>query len=187
MSNENTKKNLNSDELEFLLEAAFFALSRPLRINELADIISKDERDIRSIVKKIRAKLKKGGYAFKVDEIATDVYMMRINESLEDPLKDILEEENIFKFNQIEIEVLTNVAYQQPVRKSNLPKMIDGLNKSDILKALDMLLINDYITESTEKNAVILRTTSKFALEFGFSTELRQLKQQLHWRLKRNA
>ena len=132
-------------------------------------------------------RVRSGGYAFKVDEIATDVYIMRINESLEDPLKDILEEENLFKFNQIEIEVLTNVAYQQPVRKSNLPKMIDGLNKSDILKALDMLLINDYIAESTEKNAIILRTTSKFALEFGFSAELRQLKQQLHWRLKRNA
>lgn len=113
--------------------------------------------------------------------------MMRINRDLEDTLKDILKEEDLFKFNRIEIDVLTTVAYRQPIRKSDLPKMIEKHKKSDIIKALDILRIEDYIVESREKNAIILRTSSKFSLEFGFSTELKSLKQQLYWRLKRNA
>ena len=58
---------------------------------------------------------------------------------------------------------------------------------TEISKSLDTLEIENYISEFKEKNAIILKTTSRFALEFGFSTELKNLKQQLHWRLRRNA
>ncbi len=182
-----TDKNLSPDEIEYLLEAAFFALSRPMRVNEIAGILDQEERVVRSIVKKIRAKYKKNGFAFRLDEIATDVFMIRINEDLEDILKDILEGEDLFKFNQIEIDVLTHLVYQQPIRQNDLLKMIEKHKKKDITKAVDILKVEDYIFESKEKNAIILRTTNKFALEFGFSTEMKHLKQQLYWRLKRNA
>ena len=98
-----------------------------------------------------------------------------------------MKEEDIFTFNLLEIDVLTTIAYQQPIRKSDLLKIIEKYPKSEITKALDILQIEDYIIEFKEKNATIIRTTSRFALEFGFSTELKNLKQQLHWRLRRNA
>lgn len=187
MSKIKISKNLSNDELEYLLEAAFFALSRPLRINEIAEILDEEERRVRSVVKKVRKKMKKEELAFGLDEIATDVFMMKINENLEDNLKVILKEEDFFHFNHIEIDVLTTIAYQQPIRKSDLLKMMDQHKKSEIIKAFDVLRVEEYITESKEKNTIIVRTTSRFSLEFGFSTELRSLKQQLHWRLRRNA
>jgi chromosome segregation and condensation protein ScpB len=183
----NKTKNIGDNELEYLLEAASFALSRPLKVRELAEILDEEELKVRSTLKKIRKKMKKARFAFIVDEIASDTFMMKITRELEEKLKDLLKEEDIFKFNNIEIDILTTIAYQQPVRKSDLPKIIDKYPKSDITKSLDTLQIENYIIESKEKNAVILRTTNRFALEFGFSTELRTLKQQLHWRLKRNA
>jgi len=179
--------NLNDSELEHTLETVFFALSRPLRVSELAIILDKEERVIRSYIKKIRRKFIKGNYSFKLDKIATDVYMMGIEENLELPLKKILQGEKVYRFSNDEIKVLTNVAYHQPVRKSDLLNMIENIPKNRITSTLHELQVKDYTMESLEKKAIILRTTTKFALEFGFSTELRKLKQQLHWRLRRNS
>ena len=179
--------NLNDSELENTLEAAFFALSRPLRVSELAVILDREERVIRSYVKKIRRKFKKGNYSFRLDKIATDVYMMGISENLEIPLKKLLQGEKVYRFSEDEIVVLTNVAYHQPVRKSDLVKMIENISKNRVINVLHELKAKGYTMESLDKNAIILRTTTKFALEYGFSPELRKLKQQLHWRLKRNS
>jgi chromosome segregation and condensation protein ScpB len=180
-------KNISDDELEYLLEAALFALSRPFKVKELTEILEEEEPRIRSSLKTIRKKMRKARFAFILDEIASDTFMMKITNNLERNLKNLLVGEDIFKFNGIEIDVLTTIAYQQPVRKSDLLKIIDKYTKNEIAKSLDILQIEDYITEFKEKNATILRTTNRFALEFGFSTELRTLKQQLHWRLKRNT
>lgn len=187
MKSESIQSEIEITELEYLLEAAFFGLSRPLRIIELAEILSTKESIIRSIVKKIRRKLAKGNYAFKLDEIASDIYMMRINEKLESSLKEILKEKEVYRFNNTEIDVLTNIAYHQPIRKSDLPKMIDKIPKSKVIEVLRKLKTNEYVKEIQEKNTIILKTTTKFSLEFGFSPELRKLKQQLHWRLRRNS
>jgi len=187
MNSESIQSENEITELEYLLKAAFFGLSRPLRINELAGILSTKENTIRRIVKKIRRKLAKGDYAFKLDEIASDVYMMRINEKLESSLREILKGKEVYKFNNTEIDVLTNIAYHQPIRKSDLPKMIDKIPKSKVIEVLRKLKTNEYVKEIQEKNTIILKTTTKFSLEFGFSPELRKLKQQLHWRLRRNS
>ncbi len=187
MNSEKEPSGNEITELEYLLEAAFFALSRPLRINELAEILTTKESVIRSLVKKIRRKLAKGDYAFNLDEIASDIYMMRINEKLETHLKEILKEKEVYRFSNTEIDVLTHIAYHQPIRKSDLPKMIDKIPKSKVIEALRKLETNDYVKKTQEKNTIILKTTTKFSLEFGFSPELRKLKQQLHWRLRRNT
>ena len=131
--------------------------------------------------------MRKEKFAFILDEITSEIFMMKITDDLEEKMKELLKEEDIFKFNHIEIDVLTTIAYQQPVRKSDLLKIIDKYTKNEIAKSLDILLIENYITEFKEKNAIILKTTNRFALEFGFSMELKHLKQQLHWRLRRNA
>lgn len=112
---------------------------------------------------------------------------MRINEKLETRLKENLKEEEVYRFNDTEIDVLTHVAYHQPIRKSDFLTMIDKIPKSKVIEVLKELEINDYVKETIEKKAIVLRTTTKFSLEFGFSPELRKLKQQLHWRLRKNS
>ena len=45
--------------------------------------------------------------------------------------------------------------------------MIENISKNKITNVLHELKVKGYTMESSEKNAIILRTTTKFALEYG--------------------
>ena len=75
------------------------------------------------------------------------------------------------------------MAYRQPVRSSEIVKILGP----DIYKILRSLEEKGLIFGQKEKQFNILRTTEKFADFFGFDPELRNLKIQLVWRLKKSV
>jgi len=176
-------------DLPGYIEALLFEIGKPLKEAEIVELLydkfKADRLRIRWGLRKVMRALEAQNSSIQLINPTKDFWSFQLNRNLPDDFlskieKFIPEEEFISKR---ETQFLTEIAYRQPVSTTEILRILgaDGYEYIRSLEAKDLI----YLTKEGQSN--ILRTTTKFAQLFGFDPELRSLKIQLVWRLKKLA
>ncbi|NHI90900.1 MAG: hypothetical protein EAX96_00270 [Candidatus Lokiarchaeota archaeon] len=178
-------------ELPQYLEAIFFQLGKPITERELVEYFEKFEKfkdiervrlrwGIRKIIKGLEEQKSsiilinptKDFWSYQLDEHLPDYFFEKIQKFL--PKEE--------QFDLEESRILTEVAYRQPVKASEISKIIGY----SAMEKLTILENKGLISMEKDKQTFICNTTEKFAELYGFDSALRNLKIQLVWRLKKS-
>jgi chromosome segregation and condensation protein ScpB len=186
---EESEPSLAKEEKEKLvnyIEAALFLAGRPLGEGELAESFKTDRITVRWALRRLKRELIEQNSALEVLHLTKDRWVLQLCEEFSRGLYDYIRE-FIPKEEMLSREVtdtLTEIAYRQPITSALLVKIVGNPSIYEHIKTLSE---RGFISLEKEKQTNILRTTQKFADIYGFDPEIRNLKIQLVWRLKKRA
>ncbi|MFW9992075.1 MAG: SMC-Scp complex subunit ScpB [Candidatus Odinarchaeota archaeon] len=175
-------------EFERLLEGAFFAAGRPLSLEKLEEIFAPiPVTEIKRHIQAIDLKLTETKSAMRLEEVSKDTYVLCLVSEFEELIQPFITKTKKGLFADPKVmEVITNVAYRQPISTAMLARvMSDKVNQAETKNIITTLVTKGYINEKEKGRSTQLMVTTKFMNEFGFSHDTRKMKLQILWRLKR--
>jgi chromosome segregation and condensation protein ScpB len=188
LKSDKVQKEVDWDILSGYIEALLFDSGKPIKESDLVSYFKKfddfkeiDKNKVRWALRKIRNGLEENKSVIQLLNPTKDFWSYQLNSNLPD---EIIEKIADFLPIQLEYEsakLLTEIAYRQPVKSSELSKLME----KSVISELKVLEEEGLISLEKEKQTYICTTTDKFAELYGFDTNLRSLKLELIWRLKK--
>jgi len=170
--------NLASETLETkrdlaLLEAALYVAGRPLDLRTLASVLkTRSKNKVRRLAQTLVENYKSRETALEILELEDERFVMQLK-------TDYTPQVRRLAFRPLlsigPLKTLSYVAYRQPVAQTQVIDVRGG-HAYDHLKQLEEL---DLIERERAGRSKVLRTTEFFADYFGFSHDLKIMKQQL--------
>ena len=156
-----------------LLEAALYVAGRPLDLRTLASVLrTRSKNKARRLAKILALSFKARDTALEVLELEDERFVMQLKTEYTPQVRRLA-------FRPLlsigPLKTLSYVAYRQPVSQT-LVIEVRGGHAYDHLKQLEEL---DLIARERAGRSRVLRTTQFFADYFGFSHDLKAMKQQL--------
>ena len=153
-------------ELETILEAILFSVSRPLTFKKLEKGLSEfTALEIQSALVRLKEAYDKRGRAVELVEISGG-YQIRTKPEHKDWVKRFVREKDVGLTRAV-LETLAIVAYRQPVGKRD----IDGLRGVDSIRCIRQLLDRKLIEiggrNQEPGKPIVFRTTKRFLEIFG--------------------
>ena len=174
------------EQLVSYIEAALFIAGRPLGETELANFFNTDRITVRWALRRLKSLLITQNSALEVLHLTKDRWVLQLCEEFSKGLFDYIDQfiPKEEMLTREEVNVLTEIAYRQPITSALLVKLLGQSTVYDHIKNLEE---KGFITVEKQERTNLLKTSKKFADIYGFDPELRNLKIQLVWRLKKRA
>jgi segregation and condensation protein B len=174
------------EKLVSYIEAALFIAGKPLGEMELARSFNTDRITVRWALRRLKRDLTTQNSALEVLHLTKDRWVLQLCEEFSKGLFDYIDQfiPKEEMLTREEVNVLTEIAYRQPLTSALLVKILGNPATYDYIKHLEE---KGFISVEPQERTNLLRTTKKFADIYGFDPELRNLKIQLVWRLKKRA
>lgn len=162
-----TKQNLA------LLEAALYVAGRPLDLRTLASVLkTRSKNKVRRLAKTLMESYKSRETALEILELEDERFVMQLKTEYTPQVRRLA-------FRPLlsvgPLKTLSYIAFRQPVAQTQVID-VRGHHIYNHLKQLEEL---DLITRERAGRSKVLRTTEFFADYFGFSHDLKTMKQQL--------
>jgi segregation and condensation protein B len=173
---ENTELRLSAiidDELSTTVEALLFASPVPLTQAHLARIAGCDKRRLAGIVASLNSQYMEWGRSFRVEQYG-DCYRFYTLPQFEKTISKLAELPRPAKLSKAALEVLSIVAYRQPVVKAEIER-IRGIDSDGVIRTL---LERGFIVISGKSDSPgrpLLYSTTQDFLEFFGIPNLAQL------------
>src|SRR3990170_142198 len=156
-----------------LLEAALYVAGRPLDLRTLASVLrTRSKNKARRLAKILALSYKARDTSLEVLELEDERFVMQLKTEYTPQVRRLA-------FRPLlsigPLKTLSYVAYRQPITQT-LVIEVRGGHAYDHLKQLEEL---DLIIRERAGRSRVLRTTQFFADYFGFSHDLKTMKQQL--------
>lgn len=155
-------------EIQSIIEAVLFAAGDPVELERLADIVDVDKRSLREILKKMMDSYnfeRRGIHIIRMQ----DSYQMCTNGVYAEFIGRLAEPPRKQNLSNAALEVLSIVAYKQPVTRSTI-EHIRGVNCDYIV---NRLIERNFIEEKGRLEApgrpILFGTTQHFMRAFGIS------------------
>lgn len=149
------------------LEAILFAAGDAVEIENLSKVLKLNREETMDVLGELMAKYEDSGIRIK---LIKDMVQMTSNPECYDYVKELITIENEKKLTTAAIEVLSIIAYKQPVTKIEVDS-IRGVNSDNIIKKL---LLLDLIEERGRLERVgkpyLYGTTDNFLYKFGLKS-----------------
>ena len=151
-----------------LLEALLFASGKPATVERLAEAAEITKEEVESALDALEKACEAEGRGVRVDRVAGGARLVSRNE-FDLPVRSLLGLEGKNKLSIASLEVLSIVAYRQPV---TAPEIADlrGVNSASSLRTL---LDKKLITTAGRKEVVgtpfLYKTTREFLVHFGLA------------------
>lgn len=156
---------MNNELLMKIAEAMIFTSEKPIRIKDLF-VRLPDNTDINFIIDALIEKYKEGGFVL---ENNGDTLAFRTSSAISEYLK--IEKTIQKKLSKAALEILSIIAYHQPVTRAEIEDM-RGVSVSQ--SSLEILLENNWVEPKGHKNIPgrpsTWRTTKDFLDHFGLSS-----------------
>lgn len=156
-----------------LLEAALYVAGRPLDLRTLASVIkTRSKNKVRRLTKTLVETYKSRETALEILELEDERFVMQLKTEYTPQVRRLA-------FRPLlsvgPLKTLSYIAFRQPVPQTQVLD-VRGHHVYNHLKQLEEL---DLITRERAGRSKVLRTTEFFADYFGFSHDLKTMKQQL--------
>jgi len=156
-----------------LLEAALYVAGRPLDLRTLASVLkTRSKNKVRRLAKALMETYKSRETALEILELEGERFVMQLKTAYTPQVRRLA-------FRPLlsvgPLKTLSYIAYRQPVAQTQVID-VRGHHVYDHLKQLEEL---DLIARERAGRSKVLRTTEFFADYFGFSHDLKTMKQQL--------
>jgi len=174
------------EKLVNYIEAALFIAGKPLGEMELAKYFNTNRITVRWALRHLKRDLTAQNSALEVLHLTKDRWALQLCEEFSKGLFDYIDQfiPKEEMLTREEVNVLTEIAYRQPLKSALLVKIVGNPAVYDHIKHLEE---KGFITIEPQERTNLLKTSKKFADIYGFDPELRNLKIQLVWRLKKRA
>jgi len=156
-----------------LLEAALYVAGRPLDLRTLASVLkTRSKNKVRRLTKTLVEAYKSRETALEILELEDERFVMQLKTEYTPQVRRLA-------FRPLlsvgPLKTLSYIAYRQPVAQTQVID-VRGHHVYDHLKQLEEL---DLIARERAGRSKVVRTTEFFADYFGFSHDLKTMKQQL--------
>ncbi len=150
------------EDIEQIVEAVLFSAGRPLTIPEIEESTGKDRKDIRQAVKKLRRMYRNRKTALEISKIGRK-YSLQLKSNFNKYGMEMMDQE----INKPLLKTAALIAYYQPVKQSELKKMVG----SKVYDHVDQLTDMGLIISEDEGRTYSLRTSPKFQEYFGLEAK----------------
>ncbi len=146
------------EDIDLIVESVLFSAGRPLSVPEVEEIIGIDRKKIRKSIKKVRRMYQNRKSSIEIKKIGSK-FSMQLRPEYNTYGVLVQEEE----MEQDLVKTAALIAYYQPIRQSELKKMIGD----KAYRHVDELKEKGLILSDKEGRTFSLRTSSKFQEYFG--------------------
>ncbi len=170
---ENRFSDLLESESATAVEALLFASPQPLSDREIGRIIGRDKRKVAAIIEQLNQKYIEWGRSFRIEEFG-DKYRFFTLPEFDRYIKRLAEIPRPVKLSRAALEVLSIVAYKQPVVKSEIER-IRGVNPDGVIRTLLERGLIEVRGRSDGPGRPLLYGTTRDFLEFFGISDLSEL------------
>lgn len=151
---------------EHAIEAMLFASPTPVPLEELAEAGGWSKREVEDYVERLRRSLK--DRSLEVRKVAGS-YALLTKSDVAPFVERILQVQNKQRLTKVQLEILSIVAYKQPITRSQLEEA-RGINSDRILSQLvDLELVAQVGRAELPGRPMLFGTTELFLEHFGMS------------------
>lgn len=177
----------NRDILKGRAEAVLFALGRAVTLNELNIALETDVKEVKKVLSELMDEYENDSRGLVIKCI-NDTYLLTTKAEYSNSIAKIINTPDKFKFTDAVLEILSVIAYKQPVTRSEIEEIRGVGCGNNLNRLIDYELIEEKGRLDTPGHPIIFGTTDKFLLTFGISnlTELPNISDELIERLNEN-
>lgn len=177
----------NRDILKGRAEAVLFALGRAVTLNELNIALETDVKEVKKVLSELMDEYENDSRGLVIKCI-NDTYLLTTKAEYSNSIAKIINTPDKFKFTDTVLEILSVIAYKQPVTRSEIEEIRGVGCGNNLNRLIDYELIEEKGRLDTPGHPIIFGTTDKFLLTFGISnlTELPNISDELIERLNEN-
>ncbi len=177
----------NRDILKGRAEAVLFALGRAVTLNELNIALETDVKEVKKVLSELMDEYENDSRGLVIKCI-NDTYLLTTKAEYSNSIAKIINIPDKFKFTDAVLEILSVIAYKQPVTRSEIEEIRGVGCGNNLNRLIDYELIEEKGRLDTPGHPIIFGTTDKFLLTFGISnlTELPNISDELIERLNEN-
>lgn len=177
----------NRDILKGRAEAVLFALGRAVTLNELNIALETDVKEVKKVLSELMDEYENDSRGLVIKCI-NDTYLLTTKAEYSNSIAKIINTPDKFKFTDAVLEILSVIAYKQPVTRSEIEEIRGVGCGNNLNRLIDYELIEEKSRLDTPGHPIIFGTTDKFLLTFGISnlTELPNISDELIERLNEN-
>lgn len=177
----------NRDILKGRAEAVLFALGRAVTLNELNIALETDVKEVKKVLSELMDEYENDCRGLVIKCI-NDTYLLTTKAEYSNSIAKIINTPDKFKFTDAVLEILSVIAYKQPVTRSEIEEIRGVGCGNNLNRLIDYELIEEKGRLDTPGHPIIFGTTDKFLLTFGISnlTELPNISDELIERLNEN-
>lgn len=177
----------NRDILKGRAEAVLFALGRAVTLNEFNIALETDVKEVKKVLSELMDEYENDSRGLVIKCI-NDTYLLTTKAEYSNSIAKIINTPDKFKFTDAVLEILSVIAYKQPVTRSEIEEIRGVGCGNNLNRLIDYELIEEKGRLDTPGHPIIFGTTDKFLLTFGISnlTELPNISDELIERLNEN-
>ena len=177
----------NRDILKGRAEAVLFAWGRAVTLNELNIALETDVKEVKKVLSELMDEYENDSRGLVIKCI-NDTYLLTTKAEYSNSIAKIINTPDKFKFTDAVLEILSVIAYKQPVTRSEIEEIRGVGCGNNLNRLIDYELIEEKGRLDTPGHPIIFGTTDKFLLTFGISnlTELPNISDELIERLNEN-
>ena len=161
---------MTREEAKRIIEALLFASSRPVSINEMAEVLEDIEStQIRELVYELKSEYENQQRSFGIAEIAGGFQL--VSDLYYAPwIKKLLVKEKTQRLSMPSLETLAIIAYKQPITRSEI-ETIRGVNIDGVIEnLLEKSLIKTGGRKEAPGRPFVYVTTDEFLVHFGLKS-----------------
>lgn len=152
-----------------LLESVLFIENSPITLFDLEQMLELGELELNALLSSLEKSLKDRDSALKVEYMEDKVFL-RPNPEISEQLADIYTEKEKRRFSKASLEVLSIIAWKQPITRSE----VDAIRGVDSSNAVRNLVVDEYVKVVGKKEVPgrpqTYGTTEKFLRYFSLSS-----------------
>ena len=152
-----------------VVEAVLFASGEPVEVSRLAEALELDEKTVRALADELTAEYSARGSGISIVRL-DDAYQMCSNRDFADYIRRAIEIRRNTPLSQAAMEVLSIVAYNQPVTRAFI-EQVRGVDCSAVMQGLiAKSLIEEKGRLELPGRPLLYGTTADFLRCFGLSS-----------------
>lgn len=152
-----------------VIEAILFASGDPIEADKLADASGVTQSEVTKLVKLLSDRYDESHSALSVLKLGT-AYQLAVRREYDDYIKAALEQRRAVPLSQAAMEVLTIIAYNQPVTKGFV-EHVRGIDSSSVVNSLlEKNLLEEAGRLDVPGRPIAYKTTDAFLRAFQLSS-----------------
>lgn len=152
--------------LKSKLESLLFVSNRPLKAKTLANLLQTEENEVKAALNELAEERKDSGVVLLS---ADEGYQLATNSANSPVVKEFLNADLRERLTDASIEVLSIVAYRQPISKAEI-EAIRGVNSQYSLRILLIRGLIEKIPDPHDGRANLYQTTTEFLQQLGLTS-----------------
>lgn len=156
-------------ELKRVIESILLISYEPVRITDIAKLLSRNPDKIEELIKELQEEYLREKRGFQIKKVAGG-YRFYTNPDCVDYVEKFLSSTMRGYFSQAALEVLSIIAYNQPISRIKINEIRGVRSESAISTLLSKRLISKVSEEFGPANPILYKTTPLFLETFGLNS-----------------